>query len=546
MSLARERGMTAGGSVLFLTVLGTLSQLLGFGYRVALSRMVGAEVMGLYQLIMPVYSVLLSLTAVGLTAAVSNLTPQYLALGNSRGIPQLLGTCLKILFLLMVPISAVVLLCYDPISVYWLGDARTQLGLILLLPCVALTGVENLHKHFFYGSSLVRPPAVAELLEQLVRTGAVLGLLAYFLPQYPERVVGLIVAGMVICEVASAVTLTVLCRWRLHRMGLKGPGEPGRVRRRRVFSIALPVGLNALLGNLMGAVNAALVPQKLVEGGMEPSQAISELGVVCGMTLPMLALPTVFLSAMSLVLVPRLARSTALNRPQAVRDTVSKALSAVSVLALPAMGMMAVLGEELGVLLFRQEAVGEYLLPLAAATALSCYQAILGASLNGVGRQGTVAWISLVCDGVQLAFTACLVGVPSVGMGGLCGGDAGLHRPGAGFVRLAAARLHRTVLPPVPLGDRPGAGRSPVRPGHQPAVSGAPGQRRARPLAYPRRPGLRPGPLYRRPQRPGGAPAGAVPAGVRETPPIRAAFLCQENRNPCSCPSSSMDLNFST
>lgn len=422
MNLARERGMTAGGSVLFLTVLGTLSQLLGFGYRVALSRMVGAEVMGLYQLIMPVYSVLLSLTAVGLTAAVSNLTPQYLALGNSRGIPQLLGTCLKILFLLMVPISAVVLLCYDPISVYWLGDARTQLGLILLLPCVALTGVENLHKHFFYGSSLVRPPAVAELLEQLVRTGAVLGLLAYFLPQYPERVVGLIVAGMVICEVASAVTLTVLCRWRLHRMGLKGPGEPGRVRRRRVFSIALPVGLNALLGNLMGAVNAALVPQKLVEGGMEPSQAISELGVVCGMTLPMLALPTVFLSAMSLVLVPRLARSTALNRPQAVRDTVSKALSAVSVLALPAMGMMAVLGEELGVLLFRQEAVGEYLLPLAAATALSCYQAILGASLNGVGRQGTVAWISLVCDGVQLAFTACLVGVPSVGMGGFVAG----------------------------------------------------------------------------------------------------------------------------
>ena len=418
MTLARQTHMTAGGSVLFLTVLGTLSQLLAFGYRVVLSRMVGAEVMGLYQLIMPVYSVLLSLTAVGLTAAVSNLTPQYLALGNSRAIPQLLGTCLRMLFLLMLPITAVVLLCYDPISVYLLGDARTQLGLILLLPCVVLTGVENLHKHFFYGSSLVRPPAVAELLEQLVRTAAVLGLLVWFLPQYPERVVGLIVAGMVLCEVASSLTLTILCRWRLCRMGLRGAGEPGRVRRRRVFSIALPVGLNALLGNLMGAVNAALVPQKLVEGGMERSQAISELGVVCGMTLPMLALPTVFLSALSLVLVPRLSQSVALNRPQEVRRRISRALSAVSVLALPAMGMMAVFGSELGLLLFRQEAVGEYLLPLAAATALGCYQSVLGASLNGVGHQGTVAWISLVCDGVQLAFTACLVGIPHVGMGG--------------------------------------------------------------------------------------------------------------------------------
>ena len=407
---------------LVLTLTSIVSQFLGFVYRIFLSRLIGAEVMGLYQLIMPVFSVLLSLTAVGLTAAVSNLSSQYHAMGRPAVIGQVLRRCLACFLLLFAAVAAVVVLLYDPISVYLLGDARTQLGLLLLLPCVLLTGVENLHKHYFYGTGSIRPPAAVELCEQFIRTGAVLGLLAYFLPQYPERVVGLIVAGMVICEVASAVTLTVLCRWRLRRMGLKGPGEPGRVRRRRVFSIALPVGLNALLGNLMGAVNAALVPQKLVEGGMDPSQAISELGVVCGMTLPMLALPTVFLSAMSLVLVPRLARSTALNRSQAVRDTISKALSAVSVLALPAMGMMAVLGEELGVLLFRQEAVGEYLLPLAAATALSCYQAILGASLNGVGRQGTVAWISLVCDGVQLAFTACLVGVPSVGMGGFVAG----------------------------------------------------------------------------------------------------------------------------
>ena len=49
---------------LLLTATGLAGQLLGFLYRIALSRQIGAEVMGLYQLIMPVYSVLLSLTAV--------------------------------------------------------------------------------------------------------------------------------------------------------------------------------------------------------------------------------------------------------------------------------------------------------------------------------------------------------------------------------------------------------------------------------------------------------------------------------------------------
>ena len=209
-----EKMLSAGKGALFLTALSAVSQLLGFFYRVVLSRLVGAEVMGLYQLIMPVYSVILSLTAVGLTSAVSNLTSQHLALGNRKAADQTISTCLRIFFLLLLPIGTAVILDSDAISVYLLGDARTQLGLILLIPCVALTGVENCHKHFFYGSGIVRPPAIVELLEQFVRTFAVIALLMMFLPQYPERVVGLIVGGMVICEIFSSCTLVILYRRR--------------------------------------------------------------------------------------------------------------------------------------------------------------------------------------------------------------------------------------------------------------------------------------------------------------------------------------------
>ena len=126
--MAQSGEMSAGGSVLFLTGLGTLSQLLGFGYRVALSRLVEAEVMGLYQLIMPVYSVLMSLTAVGLTAAVSALTSEYKARGNWRAAWQTLARSLFLLALLLILPGICVLAFSDPISVYLLGDARTRLG----------------------------------------------------------------------------------------------------------------------------------------------------------------------------------------------------------------------------------------------------------------------------------------------------------------------------------------------------------------------------------------------------------------------------------
>lgn len=417
-----EKMLSAGQGALFLTALSAISQLLSFFYRVVLSRLVGAEVMGLYQLIMPVYSVILSLTAVGLTSAASNLTSQHLALGRRRAADQTVATCLTFFFLLLLPIGTAVILGSDAISVYLLGDARTQLGLILLIPCVAFTGVENIHKHFFYGSGVVRPPAVVELLEQFVRTISVITLLLIFLPQYPERVVGLIVAGMVICEIFSSCTLVVLYRRRMGRTTLSGPVEESRVRRRRVFAIALPVGLNALLGNLLGAANSALIPQKLVEGGIDRSTAMSQFGVVCGMTMPMLSLPVVFLGAINLVMVPRLARACALDRPSEIRKLITQAISAVSLLTLPAMTFMVVVGSDLGQIMFHQERIGDYLIPLACVMAMNCGTSVLASALNGVGRQRTVAAISLTGGMVQLAFTLALVPLPGVGMAGYVAG----------------------------------------------------------------------------------------------------------------------------
>ncbi|MFI3253003.1 MAG: oligosaccharide flippase family protein [Eubacteriales bacterium] len=398
---------SAGKSALFLTVMGLLSQGLAFLYRVALSRMVGAEIMGLYQLLMPVYSVLVALTAVGVTAATAHLTALFLAKNDKSAVVATLNWATFLFVLCLIPVSIVVLSFSDEISVVLLGDARTQLGILLLLPCTFLTGLENIYKHYFYGSGQVKPPALTEFLEQFVRTLAVLGLLFLF-PTYPERQVGLIVLGMVVCEIFSGVTLVIL----YHRQRKKWKLVKQKLPERLVFQmggIAVPVGASALLGTLMGAANASLIPRLLVEGGMERSLAMSSFGVLCGMTLPMLGLPTVLLGALNLVLIPRQARSLALGRWGEIRRRTHKALLCVSVTMLPAMGLLAVVGGDVGVLLFSDERVGEYLLPLAIASAFSSYQSTLFAILNGIGKQTVTALLSLFSGGTQLLFTLILV-----------------------------------------------------------------------------------------------------------------------------------------
>lgn len=405
------------GTVL-LTAVGLFTQVLGFFYRIALSRLAGAEVMGLYQLIMPVFSVLLSLTAVGLTVAVSTLSARYHALGDWASVRRVRRRGVALFLALFLPLGAGLILCSDAVSVCLLGDARTQLGVILLVPCVLLTGIENLHKHCFYGLGNVRPPAASETVEQLVRVAVVLGLLVTFLPQNAERTVGLIVTGMVVCEVFSVATLVTLFRRQDSRMDLR-PSH-NKVTCRQLLSIAVPVGCTSLLGTIMGSANSVLIPQELVRGGMDATAAISSFGVLCGMTMPMLMLPTGLISALGLTMVPGLARQAALGQWGGIRATLDQVMSLVSLLMAPAMALLTVVGPDLGRTLFANPDVGDFMLPLAVGTLLSCWQSVLSGALNGIGKQRAAARNAIACDAVQLAFTVCTVS--RWGLGGFVAG----------------------------------------------------------------------------------------------------------------------------
>ena len=500
---------------LVLTLTSIVSQVLGFVYRIFLSRLIGAEVMGLYQLIMPVYSVIMSLTAIGLTVAVSNLSAEYQALGNPRAVVQLLRKALTAFLVLFALVAGVTVLLYDPISVHLLGDARTQLGLLLLLPCILLTGIENLHKHYFYGTGNIRPPAAVELTEQLIRTGAVLGLLVLLLPQYPERVVGIIVAGMCCSELFSSVTLVILFRRHMGRpAALAGPGEEPRRLSRRMGAIALPIAATALLGNLMGSANAVLIPQRLVHAGMDVSAAMSAFGVLCGMTVPMLCLPTAFIGAMGLVLVPKLSQSVALGRMDEVRRRIHKALLATSVLVMPALAILVVLGPTIGVYLFREATVGRYMVPLSVGVLLSCYQSVLSGVLSGIGRQAAAARSSLLCGGGAAGVHLGAHGPARRGAGRLRGRIRPQLRPGRPAQLLGSLPPHRLKIASLPVVHRP----RPVRPahgaGHQPALPHPAGRGHGRRRRLPGLHPVRRGPLPGRPLRPGRPPLPAVPAQI--------------------------------
>lgn len=398
------RAMSGFQSTVILTLVSLFAQGTRFLFQVLLSRTVGAEVMGLYQLVMSAMPVVMSLTAIGLTSACSQLTARYQALGNQKASVRVVRLSTGLFFLALGIVALVMVPGAAFIAGRLLGDLRIRGALLLLLPCVLLTGVENIHKHFFYGAGAVVEPALTEAGEQLVRTGAVLGLLWYFLPQDPGEAVTLILWGMILCEVFSACTLTLLFRRAMGPFP-PGPGVDRRVLLGQIGRIALPVGGTALLGNLMGAWNAALIPRRLAESGLEPVAALRAFGVMKGMTLPLLSLPTAAIGAMSLVLLPKMAQAHALGRNDLCRRRLSKALTASALWGFPTAALLTVLAPTLGRLLFHEPTAGELAPLLAIGILLSCFETVFTVALNGLGKQRLTAAYALLCGAVQLGLT---------------------------------------------------------------------------------------------------------------------------------------------
>ena len=162
--------------------------------------------------------------------------------------------------------------------------------------------------------------------------------------------------------------------------------------------------------------HAVLIPRLLVQGGMDQGEAVSAYGVTFGMTLPMLLLPTAFLSALGLVLTPKLSQYSALGQKEAIRRQVKRSVGAANLILIPALALLAVLGSAIGQSLYRDDRVGDHLPLLALGVLFSCWQTLSACVLSGVNRQGASAGIALAADSVQLVLTCLTVG--RWGMGG--------------------------------------------------------------------------------------------------------------------------------
>ena len=407
-----------------------LLQLLGFFYRILLGRLAGAQVIAVHGLVMSAYNVVLAVTLTGIAFSVSRIAARYEAIGSGGSIRRLISLSLGLFLLLFALLALPFAALHKDFASVILGDTDAAPALLLLIPCLFLTGFENVHKAYFYGCGQTLPPMISETLEMLCRIGAALLLFRAFPQLNTASAAALIIVGMVASEILSSSFLTLCYRFQLPQ--LKGRNDiPRRQILKDIADMALPVSVSTLISRMLHSANTILIPRTLIAAGFSTEQAMEQFGILSGMTLPMLMLPSAFLSPLITVLTPRFTAAHARKQSADIRRKCAKGLHSVGLFALPALCIIAGFGDFLAELLYHEPTASNYLLPLAFNTFLGFYYIVCESALEGIGRQKRSAVLAVACTAGGVLLTVLFGLIFRLGMlafliGELCSSAIGV------------------------------------------------------------------------------------------------------------------------
>lgn len=383
-----------------LTIAGILSRCIGFFYRIFLTRAIGAEGIGLFQLVTPVMGIVFAICSSGIQTGIS----RYCAAKKDSLRWLLSGLCIA------MPLSLAA--CIIVYSYSGFIAARLLLnpdcaGLLRILSLAfPFSTFHNCINGYYYGHKKAGIPAFSQFTEQLVRV-AVVFLYAYYCEAHNIQITAACALyGNLAGEIASFIfCCTVLLFSARLKCSLKGLGHNIA----ELFSFALPLTSNRLLMHLLQSGEAILIPAQLMLSGFNRSEATSLYGILNGMALPLILFPSAITNALSVMLLPEISQAQSANHNDSIARTFNRCLKLCSEMGIMSTLIFIFYGSKLGAIIFDEPLVYSMVLVLAWLCPFIYLATTLGSILNGLGETSTTCIHNIIAILIRISFLIFLV-----------------------------------------------------------------------------------------------------------------------------------------
>lgn len=310
-----------------LAVCALIAKLIGAMYRIPLTNIIGAEGMGLYQMVFPLYTVLLTVSSGGLPVAISKVVSEKKSRGDEEGAKRVLSASLISLSAAGLAAALTVVLLRGKIAQIQ-GNPKAALPYLGIAPSLVFVAVISCFRGYFQGGQNMLPSALSQVTEQVVKLAAGLFFARKLMAYSLEWAVFGALIGVSLSELVAMATLAVrfFVSDRKRKKKLKinaadvnfetaadvGSIAPQRSQSRgeilkEVYKVAIPVTLGSLVMPITQVIDSILVINLLVGAGFARAEATSLFGLATGPVNSLINMPVVVTLSLSVALLPKAA-----------------------------------------------------------------------------------------------------------------------------------------------------------------------------------------------------------------------------------------------
>lgn len=402
-----------------LTFSNLATGIIGFIFSILLSRELGAEGLGLYGLLIPVYILLLCFTSEGLITALSKISAIYYNKRDFNNINRTISSVFFISILWSLTIAFLVYFNSSLISNYIIKDIRTSLALKIACPALIFVALSAILKGYFYGSDQFKTASFIDIVEKFLRVIILLSTITLFSLNDVKSTVSAAFFALVTGEFVSFLLLYTFYRKNKRRVNISVSKPQNRFQLvYNVLKISSPLCVNGIISSILGTISTLILPRRLVYAGFSYDSALAMIGKFTGMALNITYLPFVIVGSMITVIVPDLSLRTIKNDFRLMEFRIIKVLKIAFVVGIATTIISLTIPDILGKLFYNRTDLDNLIRFAAISALLSYISAPTFGILNGLGKQRALLKNSIIISLEGLVLIYILTGIPAINIYG--------------------------------------------------------------------------------------------------------------------------------
>ncbi|OON95339.1 MAG: hypothetical protein ATN36_08695 [Epulopiscium sp. Nele67-Bin005] len=219
-----KRALITG--TLILTLASFVTRILGFIFRIFMSNVMGAEGIGLYQLIFPIYMLAWAACSAGVSLAVSKTVAELTAKHLHQDAIRTLKCSIVLASTISIPISLFLFTFSEQIAVYFVHAPDTAMALKLLGTCLPFMATACCIRGYFQGRQEMAIPATAQVIEQVARMIVIYVFAGMFVPRGLEYACALAMLGLCAGELCSCIFTFIMYKLKKRKLPLRAATIP--------------------------------------------------------------------------------------------------------------------------------------------------------------------------------------------------------------------------------------------------------------------------------------------------------------------------------